>query len=471
MDFMLIQSYLEKIPAFEHLMHIPEIEELTKKFSKVAVEENINAILDKRHLDITTSKSEDDIKNMDFSMDFYIRSLKETLIEEREITSRKVLNLTGTMYSKHIGNKFYSKELLREFSENFSSYNTLNYDLKHNKVVSIKEEISNFLKSYNKDKDYLLLSSVPSAIYASLKSVYGQNENISKIICSIKESYTFANGSDILNTIKEAGFNLEVVGTINSLNSQHYENLMDNNSVILHSDLMGNKLEGLASLTIAEMEELRKKYEDIFVTDKVYLSTENDTIKRFAYSLSELSKADSLLILDLSKFEDMPESALVVGDKSKINKIKNSIYAPLFALSKESEILFYLNLKNKLSLEKSISHTEFILNKTEEDIKKSNGRLISLLEDELHGLAEIGIMEGPYFKIEEGVSYSDALNRELLVISPLTKDASSVEKSLRMSDPSILCLLNEGNLIFNLQLISKSEEKILAEKIIEALKG
>ena len=258
MDFMLIQSYLDKIPTFEHLIHIPEIEELTKKFSKVAVEENINAILDKRHLDITTSKSEDDIKKMDFSMDFYIKSLKETLSQEREITSRKVLNLMGTIYSKQIGNKFYSKELLREFSENFSSYNTLNYDLKHNKGVCIKEEISNFLKSYNKEKDYLLLSSIPSAIYASLKSIYGDDDN-TKVVCSIKESYTFSNGSDMLNTIKEAGFNLEVVGSINSLNSQHYENAMNEGSVILHSDLMGNKLEGLASLTIAEMEELRKK--------------------------------------------------------------------------------------------------------------------------------------------------------------------------------------------------------------------
>lgn len=471
MDFMLIQSYLDKIPAFEHLIHIPEIEELSKKFSKVAVEENINVILDKRHLDITTSKSEDDIKKLDFSMDFYIRGLKETLSQEREITSRKVLNLMGTIYSKQIGNKFYSKELLREFSENFSSYNTLNYDLKHNRGVCIKEEISNFLKSYNKEKDYLLLSSIPSAIYASLKSIYGDSNRISKIVCSIKESYTFSNGSDILNTVKEAGFNLEVVGSINSLNSMHYENAMNDGSVILHSDLMGNKLEGLASLTIAEMEELRRKYEDIFVTDKVYLSTENESIKRFAYSLSELSKDNSLLILDLSKFEDMPESALVVGDKNKINKIKNSIYAPLFALSKESEILFYLNLKNKLSLEKSLSHTESILSKSEEDVKKANARLIDMLQEELSGLAEIGIMEGPYLKIEEGVSYTDALNRELLVISPLTKEASSVEQILRMGDPSILCWLNEGNLIFNLQLINKGEEKILAEKIIEALKG
>ena len=227
----------------------------------------------------------------------------------------------------------------------------------------------------------------------------------------------------------------------------------------------------LLALPLQKWKNSEKKYEDIFVTDKVYLSTENESIKRFAYSLSELSKDNSLLILDLSKFEDMPESALLVGDKNKINIIKNSIYAPLFALSKESEILFYLNLKNKLSLEKSLSHTESILNKSEEDIKKANARLIDMLQEELNGLAEIGIMEGPYLKIEEGVSYTDALNRELLVISPLNKEASSVEQILRMGDPSILCWINEGNLIFNLQLINKGEEKILAEKIIEALKG
>lgn len=467
MDFMLIQSYLDKIPSLEDFMNLPEVEELAKKYSKVAVEGRMNAILDKRHLKITTSKNEEEVENLDFSMPFYIESLKEELSQEREIGSKKVLNLMGNIYSKHIGNKFYSEEVLKEFVDNFSSYNTLNYDLKNNKGICLKEEISDFLKNYNKDKDYLLLSSVSGALYTVVKSFYDKR----KMLCSIKESYTFSNGSDMLKTIREAGSSLEVVGTINSLSREDYEKSLEKDSVVLHSDLMGNKLEGLAVLESSQMDKLLDVYENIFVTDKIYLSTEVEEIKERAYGLSDLTRSNALCIADLSKLEDFPESALIIGDKDKIAELKNSIYAGLFSLSKESEVLFYLNLKNKLNEENKESYSAKILAKSEEDVKEANLRFIELIQHELDGIAQVGIMEGPYLKVEEQMSYQDAFNRELLVISPLEKDSSEVERVLRMSEPAILCWINEGNLIFNLQLINENEEIILAEKIIDALKG
>lgn len=466
MDFMLIQSYLDKIPTLEELLFLPEIDAFSNKFSKLALENKINQLLDERHLLITTSKSEDDLKKLDFSMNFYIKKLNEMFVEERELGSKKIFNLMGTIYSKYLGDKFYSKKLLDEFSEHFTSYNTLNYDLKTSKGVDIKEEISNFFKTYNKEKDYIILSSVSSALYTILKVLY-PNKNL---ICSVKESYTFSNGSDIVSVLQESGINFKMVGSINNISSYDYEKVASEDSVILDSDFFGNKLEGMASLSLAETEDLRKKYNNVFLSDKVYLDTGHEQISKFAYKLADLSKENTLLVLDLSKTEDFPEGAVIVGNKEDIKAIKDSVYTKLFALSKEAEVLYYLNLKNKISPEKEESYLSKVLAKDEELVRKSNERVINLLENQLEGLVELGLMEGPYLKVEEGVSYADSFNRELIVLKPLNKDASLIEKELRLCEPGILCLLNEGTLIFNLQLINEEDEKILVEKLVEVIK-
>ncbi len=467
MDFMLIQNYLDKIPTVEDLLSIPEVIELTRKFSKVAVEEKLSDLLDGRHLLVTTAKSEEDLKLIDFSMPYYIENLKETLSEEREIGSKKVLNALGTIYSKYVGNKFYSKGLLKEFVDHYSHYNTLHYDVKNGKGIELDDEINNFLKSYNKEKEYLIMASVPGGLYAVLKALYKEKN----IICSLRESYTFDNGANLIDTIEEASRSYSLAGTINNVTIDSYRKVLNEDSIILHSDLFGNKLEGLASLTMAELNELKSEYQNIFITDKVYLDSNNEDIKKFAYSFREVIEDNFISIIDLSKVEDVPYGALIVGDKGEIEKIKNSIYNSLFSLSKENQTLYYLALKKKIGEEYEDSFLSYVLNKGEGKVKNANVRVLELLQEKLTDLADFGLIEGPYLKVEEGVSYTDAFNRELLVVTPKEKDVKEIEKLLRIGEPSVLCWLNEGSLIFNLQLIEKREEKVLAEKIIEAIKG
>lgn len=466
MDFMLIQSYLDKIPSIDGLFDIPEIAEIGKKFSKIKVEEKLSEILDKRHLIITTAKDEADVNKMDFSIDFYINYLKEVLEEEVEAGSKKLINAMGTIYSKYIGNKFYPKELLKEFTENFTEYNTLNYNTKTNKGISLDREIEDMFRSYNNDKGYILLSSVTGALYTLLKVIYNENN----IVCSLKESYTFDDGSDIIKTIKEAGAAPSIVGSMNSLTKDDYIEAIDDESVILNTDILSNRLEGLASLSQDEIAELTKDYPGIHITDRVYIKSQVEELNRFAVSLQKILKGEGTYIIDLSKTENLPAGALVAGNREDIELIKKSVYAKLFALSGEVKTLYYLGLKKKLE-EGEESFLASTLSKDNSQVKEANSRLLELLQEELVDIVDFGLIEGPYLKVEEGVSYSEAFNRELLVITPKDKDVSEIEEKLRLGDPAVLCWLNEGSLIFNLQLIDQKDEEILANKIIEAIKG
>ena len=102
MNFMLIQSYLDKIPKLEDLLTLPEIKNLINRHGNKLVEETIVKVLDKRHLDITTAKTEEVIKKMDFSMIYYIESLLEELKVENKFLLTKIVNCMGIMNSNVI---------------------------------------------------------------------------------------------------------------------------------------------------------------------------------------------------------------------------------------------------------------------------------------------------------------------------------------------------------------------------------
>lgn len=152
MNFMLIQSYLDKIPKLEDLLTLPEIKNLINRHGNKLVEETIVKVLDKRHLDITTAKTEEVIKKMDFSMIYYIESLLEELKVENKFLLTKIVNCMGIMNSDLFGDKIYSKEVLKEFVEIHSNYTDLRLNLGESKKIDISFEIKEMLKEYSLKK-------------------------------------------------------------------------------------------------------------------------------------------------------------------------------------------------------------------------------------------------------------------------------------------------------------------------------
>ena len=179
MDFMLIQSYLEKLPNLEQLSLLPEIKNLMKKFGNNSVEEKLLEILDARHLVISTAKSEDLVKKLDFSMDFYISEILAFFKDEKDQNIKKIINCMGTIYSDFIGGKFYSKELLRDFSDNYSYYNNFRYNVNKGKEIIVEEEITKLLKTYNRELEYLVFSNFSGAIFTLLNTYFKDYKIIS----------------------------------------------------------------------------------------------------------------------------------------------------------------------------------------------------------------------------------------------------------------------------------------------------
>ena len=466
MDFMLIQSYLEKLPSLEELHLLPEVKELIKKFGKALVDEKLKKTLDDRHFAISTAKTEATVKKLDFSMNYYLGQIQGELQDEKEHNVKKVINCLGTVYSEYIGSKFYSKELLKDFSDCFSFYNNIRYDLSAGKELCLEDEIKKLLNSYNDKVDYLVFSNFSGAFFTILNSYYKNY----KIISSVKESYTFENGLDLNGIMEEYNISKKTVGSLNKITYENYKKEITDESLVLISDFYGNGLEGVAKLKDEEIKAIFEKEKTLYISDRFYLSNKNSELTSKALEFKKYLNASNLVLADFSKNEDLPKCVVLAGNREVIKEIKNSLYYKMFYPSKEIETLLYLGLAKKITEKKENSYLETILQLDENKLKKRNLKFVEDLQKALGTASEIGLIEGPYLKIEENISYKEALNRELVVITPKKKTALEIEIKLRNSDIPVLCWVNEGSLLINLQLVDRKDEKILLETLTEAIK-
>lgn len=465
MDFMQIQSYLDKIPKLDELAVLPEVQLMLNKYGRVLVEEKINKILDSRHLAISTAKIEENVKDLDFSMVFYIEALTDFLKEERVQSINKIINCMGTIYSEVLGAKIYSKDILKDFTEVYKGYNNFRYDLNNSKKIKLSEEIEKILKTYSDDGDYILFSNFSGAFYSILNTCYKNY----KVISSVRESYSFEKGLDLNTLLENLSCTKKVVGNLNSISIDDYNKNYDENSFIVLSDFFGNSLEGLAKLKDSEIKELLSKERTVFLSDKFYLRNESKEISTKGLELSKFINNKALVLADLSKTEDLPNCIVLAGSKSLIKQIRESIHSKMFYPSIEVETLFYLGIEKKISENKDNSYLKKVLASDEDKLRNKNIKFIKSLEKELGDSCDIGLIEGPYLKIEENVSYKDAYNRELIVITPKEVRVEEIESKLRNSDPAVLCWINEGNLLINLQLVDERDNKILLETLTKAI--
>lgn len=461
MNFMLIQSYLDKIPKLEDLLTLPEIKNLINRHGNKLVEETIVKVLDKRHLDITTAKTEEVIKKMDFSMIYYIESLLEELKVENKFLLTKIVNCMGIMNSDFFGDKIYSKEVLKEFVEIHSNYTDLRLNLGESKKIDISFEIKEMLKEYSKNNEYLVFSNLSSALYTLLNTFFRGR----KAVSSIRESYTFDKNIEINTLLDTMNFQKKVVGSLNRLEINDYKSNLERDDFILYSDFFGNSLEGLAKLAEEDAQYISNMENTIFISDKFYLNNSNIEIESVGLKFSDYLNGKTTVLADLSKLEDFPSVVILAGSKKVIEEVEKSLYYKMFYPSKEVENLLYLSLLNKVVEKKEVSYVDLSFLTDSEKLKKRNLKFIEGLNKKLEKFCDIGLIEGPYFKIDESISYKDAFVRELIVITPKHKNVEEIDYALRTSEIPIICWVNEGSLLINLQLVEKKQERILLETL------
>ncbi|MBZ4683645.1 MAG: L-seryl-tRNA(Ser) seleniumtransferase [Fusobacteriaceae bacterium] len=459
MDFLLIQSYLDKLPSKEDIKEVPEVAALIKIYSENIIDEELDKILDERHFEITTAKQESEIKNLDYSLDFYIEKLKEQLqdkTEEETEEEKIVINCLGTVYSKYIGNTIYSRKIMRDIADTLSNYNTLEYDIKLEEQSSLDEELNKLLEKLKFPSNFLIVNNIEGAIYA-LTNTFLKNK---EIIMNFKDAIKLEKigPKDIL---EKNGINIEFVGYLNNVTSKDYLDKLYDDRYILNIDMSYIPVEN--NISYKEFKNMNNKV--INITDKVHIKTNRKEIKELSYELNEYLENEFLIdIVDFSKFAGLPKCAFIfIKDDEIYNEIKNDIIFEVLTINKETKIFLFHLLKAYYEENKDSIFIEKIL-LSEEEIKKKNQRILTKLEKEIGDKVEISLIEGEYLTLDDR-NKNGKFERELIILTPKNLDAKEIEKKLKTGENPIFCWLHENSLIFNLQLLFKKDETKFLEKI------
>jgi L-seryl-tRNA(Ser) seleniumtransferase len=460
MDFNVVQSYILKLPDVEELKSVPKVKEMINQYSEEIVEEYLQKIINQRHKKIVSAADVEEIKNFDYSFDFYIEKLKENLIVEKGRPLKKVLNCLGTIYSQYIGDRFYSKDIIKDFEMIFTGYNNLEFDEERGQREDLDYEIKNLFLQISKGKDFLLLNNISSALYVLIDTLYKGKT----VIMSLADTVYLSEKIGLQDVVKRAGGNLKIVGYLNKIEEDDYlQALEGEDNLIVYTDIFENSVSGIKKIDFAKIKKLKNRANVMYLSNKISYQTNSDEIKSIGKSINEVMDIGaSVSIFDFSKLAGGPELGIVSGDKEIIEKIKNNAMYKILSPSKEIKTIFYLTLKTYLEKKYNNLYINKCFLQSDQDLKKRNRKFLRNLEREIGEAAKVGFMEGQYFNLDdrlEGYSF----NRELVYIKPENEEAEKIEIELRKNKPCVLCWVNEGTLIFNLQLLAEDEEEMLIE--------
>lgn len=467
MDFNMAQSYISKIPSLEDLRETYQIKDLSLKYSSEIVEEYLKNIIEKRHNEIVKARKEEDVEKLDFSFDYYINKVKKELVVEKGRPIKKVINCMGTVYSKYIGDRFYSIETLENFNKVFGGYNNLELDEEKSEKISLDLEIEKLFSQILGDKKFLLVNNMSSAIYLVVDSIY-KNSNV---LMNMRDNFYLSEGIGFRDIIEKTEANLKMIGYINRVEIEDYKKeITKKEDLIIYTDIFENNIKGHKKIIPEEIEKLNKIVNSLYLSNKIYLQTNSEKLKNIGKSLDEiLAKDFDSYILDLSKLAGMPNIGVIIASEKKIKKMKENHISVMTSTNKENKVLFYLTLK--MYLDKK--YNNIYINKsfliTEEQLKEKNRRFVRILEREIGDRAEINLIDGSYLTLSDELEEGYNFETELIYIKPLEQNVEKIEKKMRLNDPSILCWMNDGALLFNLGLIKEEEENIIIEFLSKKL--
>lgn len=461
MDFNIVQSYILKLPDIKDLKRLEKVKEVIEQYSEAVVEEYLKKIIDRRHKIIVAAKEEDELANVDFSYDYYIATLKKELVVEKGRPIKKVINCTGIVYSKYIGERFYSDEMIKSFNEIFRNYNNLEFDEEKSDRIAVENEFAKLAAQLAGEKKVLAVNNVLGGVYLVTETLFKNKE----VLMSLADTYYLAGGMGIHDIVSKAGGTGKLTGYINKIGIEDYEKAdYSSEAGVVYTDMFENTGLGIKRLPIDDFENLSRDFTTFYISDRVYLNTDSEEIKECGESLEKLLKRDiDIILVDMSKFVGGPESALIIASEEIISKLEENFLSKVFKPNKETTVLMYLVLKAYLDKR----YNDIYINKcfliNNEKLKEKNRRFMRNIEREIGDKVEMRSGSSKLFKIGENVSEKYCFERDAVYIKPINKSAVEVERELRLGEPNILCWLDNDRLIFNLQLVKDEDENVIID--------
>lgn len=376
----------------------------------------------------------------------------------------KVINATGVIIHTNLGRAPISAQAQKAIIEEASRYCSLEYDVETGKRGKRGERAARLLAEITGAEDALIVNNCAAAAFLVLTALCKGGE----AIVSRGELVEIGGDFRIPDIMEQSGAILKEVGTTNRTKIVDYEKAINEQTKMLVKVHPSNyRIVGFTSApSVSELAELAKQNDIIFYEDAgsgaIFDLSEYDLTDEPIITESIKAGVD-IVTFSGDKLLGGVQAGLIVGKKKVVEKLRKH---PFYRALRGSKFVYAIL---EATLESFRRETQFeeipvlkMLSISQEELEKRTKQFadnLSEISGENHNL-QFEIIKG---KSAIGGGSAPTVHPETTLLSILHKEKSvnELEKSLRLSKPSIVVRILEDKILIDLRTVSEMEEQEL----------
>jgi L-seryl-tRNA(Ser) seleniumtransferase len=432
---------------------IPSVQEVLQEIgNEISVHENY--ILRLVRTEIAMYREQAKLGKLNLSR----KIITERIVEEAKLLSqssiKNVINGTGIVLHTNFGRAPISKKILKDATKKLSGYVNLEVDMESGKRGDRLDHLYNFLGAISNTEGGIIVNNNAAAVLLTLNTLAEEKE----VIVSRGQEVEIGGSFRIPDIVKKSNCELVEIGTTNRTHLKDYEKAINKNTALLLWVHTSNYVvKGFTKkLSLRELVELGKRKRIPVFADLgsgAIIDLDKHGLPKEITVQETMKTGVAVATFSGDKLLGGPQSGLIVGENSTLQKIKsNPLYRALrcdkLTISLMDETLRTYtqndvskdNLSNQL-LQTSQKHlkpkVEKLYNQIKPAIKKK--WKIELIES----IAEAGSGSLPEEKVKSIALQFVGANSDL----------QKLAKNLRMREHPIVGYINRGKFYIDFKAV------------------
>jgi L-seryl-tRNA(Ser) seleniumtransferase len=452
-------TYLRKLPSVSRIIERPELSEMVNDYPHILIVKSIRQIIEDRKNSILKAQNEDQIKDIDLSIESIIREVQILVEETGMITIRRAINATGDVLNDDLCHDLlnaYAQKAILEVSKGYStSFNDYQF-------CQLLAEITGA-------ESGVVLNNNTAGILLTLNTICDGKE----VIVSRGEIVE-TDESRLPDIIEKSGAKLVSVGTTNKTHLYDYQRAINENTgAIMRVNKSNFRIVGFTDCVpltdLASLSEKSKIPLIEIIGNGCLIDLTQLGFSEEPYVPLSVKIGSDVVCFGGDRLLGGPQAGIVIGKLKYISMIQeNPLYQALrpdkFAISAlEATLRSYLDgdlLKHNIALT--------LLCRSIDEIKGLNVILIEKLKDKLSDQVIINLVNG-YSKIDSLSIPPEKFPTELIAIKFVGLTLEEIARKMRMRKIPIIVNINKEGVSLDMRSVFANEIGEIAEAIIECM--
>ncbi|MGB9596419.1 MAG: L-seryl-tRNA(Sec) selenium transferase [Candidatus Poribacteria bacterium] len=446
-------TYLRKIPSVGKIIDQLNLSELENSYSHSIAVQVIRQIIEDRKNSILKAQTEDQIRDIDLSIESIILEAKDRIKEMDIVGTKYAINATGDVLNIELGSPI--NEFARKALFNISKGYSITYG-----------DISQILSEITSAESGIVVNNNTAGIFLVLNTICKGKE----LIVSRGELVE-TEKSRLIDIIEKSGAKLNSVGTTNKTHLYDYQKAInDNTGAIIKVNKSNFYIIGFVEqVPLADLVSLAKESGILLIEimeNGCLLDLTQLGLSEEPYVPLSVKIGSDIVCFSSGRLMGGPESGIIVGRSDYISMIKEN---PLYQAFKPSKfIVSLLSATLKSYFDDPLKHNITIqfLGRSVDEIRNLNRSLIEKLKVKKFDTITLSLVDG-HSKIKSFSIRSERFPTEFIVIRSNRLTPKELSEKLINRKIPIIVNVNGESISLDLRSIFTDELDEIAKALME----